>query len=69
MINPDTAAKRCEAMMVDALPPYRCRREATADRRGRAVCKAHSRKLAIRYWGDDDVDVLAWMTNHARQSA
>jgi hypothetical protein len=45
---------RCEAMTLpsyaDDLPPYRCTRVAVAERKGRAVCAAHSRKLSIQYF-------------------
>jgi hypothetical protein len=51
-------AGRCEAMVLPGfagdLPPYRCTREATTLRNGRAVCAAHSRKLSIRYFDDEE---------------
>jgi hypothetical protein len=40
---------RCEALMMpnhaDDLPAYRCCREATTLRKGRAVCPAHSARV------------------------
>jgi hypothetical protein len=50
---------RCEAMTIGSdLPPYRCTRQASADRHGRRVCEAHSRTLhRLRFWDDGD-DVL-----------
>jgi hypothetical protein len=53
----DTAAGRCEAMTLPSyagdLPAFRCCRVASAERKSRHVCAAHSRTLAIRYWNDD----------------
>ena len=50
-------AGRCTAMVLPSyagdLPPYRCTRIAVTERRGRAVCAAHSRKLMIKYFDDD----------------
>jgi hypothetical protein len=50
-------AGRCEAMVLpgyaDDLPPYRCTRVAVTGRKGRAVCVAHSKTLAIRYFDDE----------------
>jgi hypothetical protein len=47
-------AGRCCAMVLPGfagdLPPYRCTRQATTLRNGRAVCAVHSRKLSIRYF-------------------
>jgi hypothetical protein len=49
-------AGRCEAMALPQyaghLPPYRCTREASTDRKGRRVCEAHGRKLAIKYFDE-----------------
>jgi hypothetical protein len=51
----DTTEVRCEALTVSDIPPYRCTKSATIDRKGRAVCPAHSRALRIR-WFDDDAE-------------
>jgi hypothetical protein len=45
---------RCEALTISDIPPYRCTTSATTDRRGRAVCPAHSRALRIRWFDADD---------------
>jgi hypothetical protein len=47
-----TATARCRALVTE-LPPTRCTDHGTVDRKGRAVCPAHSRALRIR-WCDDD---------------
>jgi hypothetical protein len=51
-------AGRCCAMVLPQyatdLPAYRCTLEATTLRQGRAVCAAHSRKLSIRYFDDEE---------------
>jgi hypothetical protein len=59
-ILPDGGARdvgRCCALVLpqyeNDLPAFRCTREATTDRGGRAVRAAHSRKLSIRYFDDD----------------
>jgi hypothetical protein len=61
-IDPDTLNGRCEAMMlpqfVGDLPPFRCTREASTDRKGRRVCVTHLNRLRIRYF-DDAPDVLS----------
>jgi hypothetical protein len=49
-----TIEHRCEALTISDIPPYRCTTSATADRRGRAVCPAHSRALRIRWFDADD---------------
>jgi len=58
----DTLAGRCEAMTLPRyagdLPPYRCTREAGADRNGRRVCEAHSRTLHRLAFYDDMTGVL-----------
>lgn len=51
------AEHRCEALTISDIPPYRCTTSATADRRGRAVCAAHSRTLRVRWFDDADAGV------------
>jgi hypothetical protein len=51
-------AGRCCGMVLPGftgdLPPFRCTKEATTERRGRAVCDMHARKLRIRYFDDEE---------------
>ena len=56
MTTLETATEhRCEALTISDIPPYRCTTNATADRRGRAVCASHARDLRI-HWFDDAAD-------------
>jgi hypothetical protein len=50
----ETAEHRCEALTIGDIPPYRCTTSATAERRGRLVCPAHSRAIRIRWFDSDD---------------
>jgi hypothetical protein len=45
---------RCEALTISDIPPYRCTRSATADRRGRAVYASHARALHNRWFDGRD---------------
>jgi hypothetical protein len=56
-VTPESATEhRCEALSITGdIPPYRCTTSATADRKGRAVCPAHSRAVRVR-WFDDAAD-------------
>lgn len=48
-----TMERRCEALTIGDIPPYRCTTSATVDRRGRPVCASHAGAFHVR-WFDDD---------------